>query len=99
MELSSRQKRFLRAEAHHLDAVVLVGTAGLTEAVLAKVNAELENHELIKVKIGKEAPIDVEAGAEAISAALKAGVAQIIGRTMVLYRRRKEKPSIQLPKD
>lgn len=97
MDLTTKQQRHLRALAHHLSPVVQVGTAGVTEALLAKVDVELENHELVKVKVSKEAPVEVEAGAEAIRAATNAGLAQIIGRTMVLYRPKKKKPVIKLP--
>lgn len=96
MDLTTKQKRHLRALAHHLNPVVQVGKTGLTDAVVAKVDAELEVHELIKVKVAKEAPTDVDTAAEALAARTKSGLAQVIGRTMVLYRRRKEKPEIQL---
>ncbi len=97
MDLNSKQRSHLRALAHHLDAVVQVGTAGITDAIIAKVDVELENHELVKVKVSKEAPVEVQAGAEAVALATRAGLAQIIGRTMVLYRPRKKKPVIKLP--
>lgn len=97
MDLTSKQKRHLRALAHPLSAVVMIGQHGLSEAVVAKVDAELEMHELIKVKVLKDAPIDVDAAAAALSVSARAGVAQVIGHTMVLYRRRKEKPAIILP--
>ena len=41
MELTGKQKRALRAMAHHLNPVVLVGTGGLSESVVEKVNTEL----------------------------------------------------------
>lgn len=97
MDLTSKQKRHLRALAHHAEAVVIVGQHGLTPAVVAKVDMELELHELIKVKVHKDSPIDVDAASEALSVSVRAGVAQVIGHTMVLYRRRKEKPTIVLP--
>ena len=97
MDLSTKQQRHLRALAHHLSAVVQVGTAGVTEALIAKVDVELENHELVKVKVSKDAPEKVNASAEAIRVATSAGLAQVIGHTMVLYRPRKKKPSIKLP--
>ena len=85
--------------AHHLKPVVQVGNGGVSEAVVAKVVFELENHELIKVKVAKEAPISADEGAVALAAATGSAVAQVIGRTVVLYRRRKEKPEIKLPRE
>ncbi len=97
MELTSKQRRILRALAHHLKPVVQVGTGGLTEAVLAKAEAEIDYHELIKVKVSKDSPTPTSDASVQLSTALRAGVAQIIGRTVILYRPRKKRPSIRLP--
>jgi RNA-binding protein len=97
LTLTSKQSRHLRALAHHLKPVVQVGTAGLTEPLMAKVAEELDNHELIKVKVAKESPIDVGSAAVALATATGAGVPQIIGRTVVLYRARAKDPAIALP--
>ena len=51
MALTGKQRRYLRGLAHHLKPVVLTGASGVTEQVLTKVATELENHELIKVKV------------------------------------------------
>ena len=51
MQLSNKQKKHLKALAHHLDPVVLLGANGLTEGVVAEIDLALEHHELIKVKI------------------------------------------------
>lgn len=99
MELTAKQRRHLRALAHHLKPVVQVGTSGVSDALLLKVEDELENHELIKVKVSKESPVGAaEAGAIFVERT-RAGLAQIIGKTLILYRPRKEKPTIRLPKE
>ena len=54
MPLTSKQARQLRGLAHHLQPVVLVGDKGVTEAVIDKVDVELENHELIKVRVAAD---------------------------------------------
>jgi RNA-binding protein len=97
MPLTGKQRQFLRALAHHRKASVQVGTGGVTEALTTKVHNELVIHELIKVKVGKEATISVTEAGDAIVAATGAEVAQIIGRTIVLFRGRKKKPGIKLP--
>ena len=96
--LSSKQKAALRALAHHKKPVVQVGTAGVTEAVVAKADGELEFHELIKVKVGKESEIDVDVVGADLASKTRSDVAQVIGRTVVLYRARAKKPTIKLPK-
>ncbi len=98
MELTGKQRRYLRGLAHHLDAVVQVGDAGVSDAVVAKVDVELDNHELIKVKIGQGSAVGKKEAAAELAKRTKSHVAQVIGRTVVLYRRRKEKPEIRLPK-
>jgi len=88
----------LRALAHHLKPVVLVGSGGLSESVVDKVETELDNHELIKVRVSSEAPIQTRDASADLSEATGAHPVQIIGRMVVLYRARKKKPTIQLPK-
>ena len=52
MELTGKQKRYLRGLAHHLNPVVYAGKEGVSEAVERKATQELEHHELIKLKLG-----------------------------------------------
>ncbi len=97
MPLKGKQARYLRSLAHHLKPVVMVGNAGLTDAVERKLDVELENHELIKVKVLEGAPLSAKEAAPLLEARLGAQVAQVIGRTVVLYRQREEDPEIVLP--
>ena len=97
MSLTGKQVRHLRSLAHHLKPVVLVGGQGVSEAVVKKTDVELENHERIKVRIDGDRG-DVTAAAERLVDATRAQLAQRIGRTLVLYRRRSEDPTIVLPR-
>ena len=96
--LTGRQRRHLRALGHHLQPVVQVGHEGITEAVVRETHQQLETHELIKVRIGESSPQDRHEGAELLAEKTGAQVAQVLGRTALLYRPRKEKPEIVLPK-
>ena len=96
--LTGKQRRFLRALGHHKDPIVQVGKNGLTDAVTSAVDSALEQHELVKVRIGTECPDDREDVAEALAGALRAHVTQVIGRTILLYRRHPKEPKIKLPK-
>jgi RNA-binding protein len=98
MELTGKQRRALRAMAHHLKPVVLVGNGGLSASVVEKVKTELENHELIKVRISQDAPVSVRAAAVDLNEHTTAHVVQTIGRMVVLYMARKKQPTIVLPK-
>ena len=86
MSLSTAEKKRLRQIGHHLNPVVLLGGNGLTESVIAEIDARLEDHELIKVRVGGE---DREARLAAIAEIAKvtqAEVAQVIGKLVLLYR-------------
>lgn len=85
-ELSSSQRRALRARAHGLHPVASISQNGLSEAVLAEIDRCLEAHELIKVRaygIGRD---DREALLAEIGARLEAAPVQHIGNILVLYR-------------
>ncbi len=96
MTLTGKQRAHLRALAHPVQVSVMVGQAGVTDAVVDKVDKELEIHELIKVKV-LDGPVSAKEAAPALALATRAELAQVIGKTMVLYRRRKKDPQIRLP--
>lgn len=96
--LTGKQRRHLRALAHHLDPVLQVGKTGLSDGVLKELDRALETHELIKVKLGGECPVAPEEAGPALEQAAACHVAQTIGRTLVLYRRREQEPKIELPR-
>ncbi len=96
--LTGKQKSHLRSLAHPLKPVVQIGHQGLTAGVVAALEAALERHELIKVKVSGEAEVEAAELAPAIEKATHSQLAQIIGRTLVVYRRRDENPKIVLPK-
>jgi len=96
-DLRSRQVRYLRSLGHHLKPVVMIGDAGLTEAVLAELDAALTHHELVKVRmrVGHRptrdrmvATMEQRTGCSAV---------QRLGHTTLLYRRNPENPRIRLP--
>ncbi|WP_242355305.1 ribosome assembly RNA-binding protein YhbY [Anaeromyxobacter sp. SG64] len=89
---STRLRKTLRAAGHHLSPVVQVGKEGVTEAVLRQLDDALGTHELVKVKIGTETPEDRFEAADRLGAETGAQVAQILGRTILVYRRHPEKP-------
>jgi RNA-binding protein len=98
MSLTGKQRRHLRSLAHHLDPVLMVGQSGVNGAVIEKTKLELENHELIKVRILDSAPLSAKEAGAKLAQATRAELAQVIGRMAVLYRGRAKKPAIRLPK-
>ena len=84
--LSQAERRALKARAHHLDAVVLIGDAGLTPAVLREIDQALKSHELIKVRMaGDDRDLRVTSY-ETICTELACAPVQHIGKQLVLYR-------------
>ncbi len=85
MPLNPRQTRHLRALGHHLEPVVLVGDAGITEGILREVRDALRAHELIKVRLAGDRDARREGSAK-LAADTGAEIAQQIGRIVLLYR-------------
>jgi RNA-binding protein len=96
-DLTGKQRRHLRALGHHLDPLLQIGHDGITDAVVAQAGAQLRRHELIKVRVLESAPLDRREAAGELSARTGAALAQVLGRTFLLYKRDPGKPRIELP--
>lgn len=95
--LTGKAVRYLRGLGHHLEPIVQIGKDGITDALVAATREALAAHELVKVRVGTEAPIDrKEAGVE-LAKATGSELAQTLGRTLLLYLRHPRKPKIVLP--
>ncbi|CAM3743284.1 ribosome assembly RNA-binding protein YhbY [Avibacterium gallinarum] len=97
MQLSTKQKQFLKGLAHHLSPVVMLGGNGLTEGVIAEIDNALNHHELIKVKIAGADRETKQLIIDAIVRETQAAAVQTIGHILVLYRP-SEEHKISLPK-
>ena len=95
--LTGKQKRHLRGLGHSLKPVFLVGKAEVTGALIAETTEALSFHELIKVKILESCMLDRNEVAEMLAAECQAEVAQILGKTILLYKKSDE-PKIELPR-
>lgn len=84
--LTGKQKRFLRSEAHHLNAIFQIGKDGLHEKQITGIDEALEARELMKVKILETCTTPKEEIAQELALRLQAEVVQILGRTIILYR-------------
>lgn len=94
-ELTGAERRALRALGHHLKAIIQIGLKGVTPALIEAVEVALSQHALIKLSINSESPTERKEGAEALAKATKSHVAQIIGRTILLYRDDERRPKVQ----
>lgn len=99
MPLSGKQRRYLRGLGHSLEPIVQLGKQGMTEGVTAAVDAALHEHELVKVRVGTECPDDRHDVASRLAPAVKGEIAQVLGRTLLVWRKRLKDSKIQLPKE
>jgi putative YhbY family RNA-binding protein len=97
LTLSRDERLALRARAHHLNPMVLLGAAGLTEAVLKETDRALTAHELIKVRIPGDDRDERDAIGLQLADRLGAARVQSIGKLLVLYRPRPDDPPADGP--
>ncbi len=90
LKLTPAERSTLRADAHALSPVVLIGEAGLTPAVLKEIDASLNAHGLIKVRVFGDDREQRAAMYDTICEQLAAAPVQHIGKLLVLYRPKKE---------
>lgn len=98
MTLSESQKKHLRSIGHHLNPVIMVGDAGVSEPLLKEFDSTIDHHELIKVKVRAG---DREQRDAIIGELCERGSAQLvarIGNIALLFRRNAEKPKVVLPR-
>lgn len=97
--LTSKQRAFLRSLAHPLKPILQVGAEGVSDAFVRSLEEAFRTRELLKIKVLDTAPHEAKEVADELPERLpRAHVAQVIGRTVVVYRAFPEKPEINLPK-
>lgn len=94
--LTGKQKRYLRGLGHDLKPVVMIGKNELENGVIKETDVALASHELIKVKLLESCLTDRHDAANELAEGTGSEVAQVLGRTILLYRAAKE-PVITLP--
>ncbi|MBL8387468.1 MAG: YhbY family RNA-binding protein [Hydrogenophaga sp.] len=86
IQLTPAQRKVHRADAHHLDPVVLIGGDGLTAAVKKEADAALKAHGLIKIRVFSDDRTAREAMLQTLADELDAAPIQHIGKLLVLWR-------------
>lgn len=97
MALTEKQKKHLRRLAHPMSPIVMLGNAGLTEAVVGELERALNDHELVKVsaRVGERTRRD--AALDEMASRTASEIVQRIGNVGVFYRRRKDLAKILIP--
>jgi len=91
IQLTPAQRKVHRADAHHLEPVVMIGNDGLTPAVVKETDAALNAHGLIKVRVLGDDRSAREAIFQNLAEQLSAAPIQHIGKLLVLWRPQPEK--------
>lgn len=86
LQLSTVERRDLRAQAHNLNPVVSISENGLTEAVLKEIDVNLNAHQLIKIRVYGDSRENRIAYLEQICTELGAAAVQHIGKLLVVWR-------------
>jgi RNA-binding protein len=99
MQLSEKQKRFLRGLGHQRHPIVTIGQKGMRETIMEEIKQALLTHELVKIKINMGEHSERDAVVAEISEASGAALVQRIGNTALYYRAnpKKKKDPIKLP--
>ena len=94
-QLNAAERSDLRARAHSLKPVVLMGAGGLTPGVILEVERSLKAHELIKIRVGESDHDERQSICESICTQTGAAPVQHIGKILVIYQ---PNPEAHLPK-
>ena len=99
MDLTEKQRKYLRGLAHGRDPIVMIGQSGLSPAVTREMDIALGAHELVKVRarVGNREARDTLL--DALAKGTGSALVQRIGNVGVFYRPSKDKPRITLPGD
>jgi RNA-binding protein len=97
MELSERQRKYLRGLGHALSPVLLIGKDGISASVVAEAKRALHDHELIKVKFRGSERDTRDAGLAELASATLSALVHRIGHTALYYKRRDDRPGIVIP--
>ena len=95
--MKGRERAELRSEAHHLSPLVHVGKEGLSATLITSLDDALRTHELVKVKLGRNADVKARDAAAALALATKSEVVQVIGHTATFYRENPDLKNGDLP--
>jgi len=96
MELTSKQRAFLRSMCNTMQPVLYIGKEGITDATIKEAYDVLQARELIKCSLGENAPLDAREACGELCEKLGACPVQCIGRRFSIYRRNEKEPKIEL---
>lgn len=91
MKLSSKQKKFLKSKAHHLNPIVQIGKNGLNNEIKTNIRQALDARELIKIVLLQNTDEDINEVADLLEEQIGLIVIQKIGKNIVVYKKSDKK--------
>ena len=99
MELTTKQRQYLKIKAAELKPVVMIGKNGITESVIEEIKSSIEHHELIKVKAKAENRDQRDELAQYLAEQSESTVVQFLGNNLTLFKQAKKNSKFTLPKE
>ncbi len=96
MIITSKKRAFLRKKAHDLVAIVRIGKEGYSENIVQGIEDAIAHRELIKIKVLQNCEQETSEIAGKVAEAINGEIVGIVGRTIILFKENKEKPTISL---
>lgn len=97
MELTGADKRVLKGLGNGLDPTIMVGKDGVSPAVLTAIREAHEHRELLKIRVLDNCPLHRKEVASLLENESGSALVQLLGRTILLFRRHPTEPKISLP--
>ena len=95
--ITGKQRAYLRGLANNMDPIFQIGKNGIEDAFLDQLRDALEARELIKIKVLENSGFSAREASDEICNAIGCEGIQAIGSKIVLYKKSKKKPKIELP--
>jgi len=96
--ITSKQRAYLRSLANNIEPIFQIGKGGVTPDLTKGIDEALEKRELIKINVLNNCMMLPREVCDILHERTRSEPIQVIGKKIVLYRKSKENPSIELPK-
>lgn len=97
MDLTSKQRAYLKSLSGKIDPIFQIGKSSLTPSITDAIDDALEKRELVKISVLKNCFDDPRELAAMVAERTHSNVVQVIGKRFILYRPSKKAPKIELP--
>lgn len=96
--LTGKQRSYLKGLGNTIKPITQIGKSGITKSFISQLNDALEARELVKINILENNGLDPNKTANQIANLTGSEFVQSIGNKIILYRKSKEAPKIELPR-